>query len=125
MNITNPMPVKNPRILIIQLEMSRCGINRYKAGGRCGSFEPSGSKQDTTHLGASFASMMAAREAQDAALKSPVPVKQYATPALTQVASGQSLTQVASGQALPLVASSKAPTTKQKDIDLILQSDWE
>lgn len=63
---------------------------------------------NNSQLGATFSAMLSAREAQDAALK--MPVKQYATPALQQVATGQALVL-------------KQSEGKQKDIDLILQGD--
>jgi hypothetical protein len=92
--------------------MSKCGINRYKAGGRCGTVD-SGQRQTAggmtdSQLGVSLSAMLSAREAQDAALK--MPIKQYATPALQQVAMGQAIVM-------------KQPEAKQKDIDFILQGD--
>jgi hypothetical protein len=75
--------------------MSRCGINRFKAGGRCGQMSAEsescvkGSPATDSQLGANFAAMMAARDAQDAALR-----------------------QTSGKQAIP---------SKQKDIDTILQ----
>jgi hypothetical protein len=100
---------------MIQLEMSKCGINRFKSGGRCGASSSCvrGGGLSDSQLGANFASMMAAREAQDVALRSAPPVKQYATPALTQVANEQTL-----------AIHQQAPSSKQKDIDCILQGDW-
>ena len=80
--------------------MSICGINRFKAGGRCGQMSAGsescvkGSPAKDSQLGANFAAMMAARDAQDAALRQ------------------TSGTQIVSTQAIP---------SKQKDIDTILQ----
>ncbi len=81
--------------------MSRCGINRFKAGGRCGQMSAGsescvkGSPATDSQLGANFAAMMAARDAQDAALRQPCLIQQ--------------------------VPSSRAIPSKQKDIDTILQ----
>jgi hypothetical protein len=93
--------------------MSKCGINRYKAGGRCGAFETSAKGVDTSQVGTSFAAILAQREAQDATMRAP-PVKQYATPALTQVVAGQALVK----------RNVSLPEAKQKDIDMILRGDF-
>ena len=95
--------------------MSKCGINRYKAGGRCGSFETSvkGNGEDGPQIGTSFAAMLAAREAQDASFKAPV--KQYATPALTQAVATQAV----------VLKQPQLANSKQKDIDMILQGDFD
>lgn len=114
--------------------MSKCGINRYKAGGRCGSFETSvkGNDGGGAQLGNSFSAMLAAREAQDAAIRSP-PAKQYATPALQQVAN-QALVLSSAGTSHyatdtklwhPAVLKQTQMSNKQKDIDMILQGDFD
>lgn len=90
---------------------SKCGINRYKAGGRCGSMA-SGltvGGMNNSQLGSSFSAMLAAREAQDSALRAPVADKQ-----------------LANSQALVLPQKQVSmPEAKQKDIDMILQSDFD
>jgi hypothetical protein len=120
--------------------MSKCGINRYKPGGRCGSFETNvkGNDGGGAQLSNSFSAILAAREAQDAAIKAP-PAKQYATPALTQVATSQALvlssvgtSHYATDAKLWHPAVVKQPqvfgqnlSNKQKDIDMILQGDFD
>jgi hypothetical protein len=99
--------------------MSKCGINRYKAGGRCGTFETSvkGNDMGGAQLGTSFSAMLAAREAQDVSFKAPV--KQYATPALTHAVTSQAVV-LKQEQVL-----SQNLSKKQKDIDMILQGDFD
>lgn len=67
-----------------------------------------GGGMTNSQLGVSFSAMLAAREAQDVSLK------QYATPALQQVANSQT-----TQKQVPL------PEAKQKDIDMILQGDFD
>ncbi len=118
--------------------MSKCGINRYKAGGRCGSFETSvkGNDGSNAQLGTSFSAMLAAREAQDASFKAPpaTPAKQYATPALQEVAN-QSLVLSSAGTSHyatdaklwhpAVLKQTQVAGSKQKDIDMILQGDFD
>lgn len=76
-----------------------------------------GGGMTNSQLGASFSAMLAAREAQDSSLRTPVADKQYATHALQQLANSQTLP--LTQKQVPL------PEGKQKDIDMILQGDFE
>jgi hypothetical protein len=80
-----------------------------------------------SQLGTSFSALLAAREAQDNALRIPVASKQYATPSLAKVAAGQELIlKESQGISSPQDGGGILPTTsKQKDIDMILQGDFE
>lgn len=68
-----------------------------------------------SQIGSSFSALLAAREAQDTALKTTVPTKQYATPSLTQLAASQAI----------IVKQQEGTHSKQKDIDMILQGDFD
>lgn len=75
--------------------MSKCGINRFRAGGRCGTGSGGGIQRGAgltdNQLNKDFQSLLAQRAALDAQMATPVPTKigaptkVYATPALTQI----------------------------------------
>ena len=87
--------------------MSKCNMNKFKAGGRCGgdsSASGASAKGDTQGVATSFSALMAARDAQDRAFTAPM--QKEVTP--TQ-------------QAIVIVK--KPIADKQKIMDLILQGD--
>lgn len=90
--------------------MSKCNMNKFKAGGRCGGDSGTSAKEDTQGVKSSFAALMAARDAQDRAFTAPAPalVIQEVTP--TQQA---------------IVIAKKPIADKQKIMDLILQGDMD
>jgi len=101
--------------------MSKCGINRFKPGGRCSGSGPLGNGvKGDTQLGANFSALLAARDAQDRHFAQPSNTtlpKVYATPALQSVATNQALTLKQTQ-----VAGQKQ---KQADIDLLLHNDYD
>ena len=111
--------------------MSRCSINRFKSGGRCGGDSGAGAKENTSGMSKSFSELLAAREAQDriwtastastastapAAAATPEQPQKLATPALTQMMQQQ-------GQ-IVVHQKSTAPS-KDHIMNLILQGDMD
>ena len=91
--------------------MSKCNMNKFKAGGRCGGDSSSGTsaKGDTQGVATSFSALMAARDAQDRAFTAPTVIAS-ARPAV-----------IPTEQAIVIVK--KPIADKQKIMDLILQGD--
>jgi len=86
--------------------MSKCQINKYKAGGRsCGS--GSGGSRPAPQGDLPLAALLAARDAQDAAWTRPAPLAAPAAPG---------------GQLALIQQKPKAPE-KKMDIDTILSGD--
>ena len=85
--------------------MSKCNMNKFKVGGRCGGDSSSGAsaKGDTQGVASSFSALMAARDAQDRALTAP---------AIQTTPNQQAI-----------VIAKKPIADKQKIMDFILQGD--
>ena len=81
--------------------MSKCQMNKYRAGGRCGG-DSAGFQQKAGVTNASLASLISAREAQDASLFA------AARPENTQI-----------------VVKPKGPNDKKTCIDIIMSYDQE
>lgn len=90
--------------------MSKCNMNKFKPGGRCGGDSAPLQKEDTQGMASSFASLLAARDAQD---------RTFATPGL------QKVFEESKPQQQAIVLAKKPVQDKQKIMDLILQGDME
>ena len=83
-------------------------MNKFKPGGRCGGDSGTRAKEDTQGVATSFASLLAARDAQDRAFATPGLQKAFSEP-----------------QQQVIVLAKKPVQDKQKIMDLILQGDME
>ena len=124
--------------------MSKCNMNKFKPGGRCGGDSETRVKEDTQGVATSFASLLAARDAQDSSWATPGLQKAFSQPQQAIVFKNT----INDGGALPrhryddvnlslydtsacaynkhtAVLAKKPVQDKQKIMDFILQGDTE
>ncbi len=100
--------------------MSKCNMNKFKPGGRCGGDSVPVKKEDTQGVSSSYSALLAARDAQD---------RSFATPALKQMfeaAKPQHIVQASpsgGGEQQAIILAKKPVVDKQKIMDMILQGD--
>ena len=88
--------------------MSKCNMNKFKPGGRCGGDSVPVKKEDTQGVSSSYSALLAARDAQD---------RSFATPALKQ------MFEAAKPEQQAIIIAKKPVIDKQKIMDMILQGD--
>jgi hypothetical protein len=88
--------------------MSKCNMNKFKPGGRCGGDSGACAKENPSGVSSSYSALLAARDAQD---------RSFATPALKQ------MFEAAQPQQQAIILAKKPVVDKQKIMDMILQGD--
>ncbi len=104
----------------ILARMSKCNMNKFKPGGRCGGDSGACAKENPSSVSSSYSALLAARDAQD---------RSFVTPALKQMfeaAKPQHIVQASpsgGGEQQAIIIAKKPVIDKQKIMDMILQGD--
>lgn len=105
--------------------MSKCHMNKFKPGGRCGGDSGTYAKENPTAVSSSYSALLAARDAQD---------RSFATPALQKVFENAQPEHIGAarlvhaspsggGQQQAIILAKKPAMDKQKYMDIVLQGD--